>query len=66
MPYNRVLTGVTVHPHICGEAQPELLAQRLLLGSPPHLWGSLLGRILRVELPRFTPKKNISHLLGSW
>ena len=46
-----------VHPHTRGEHHLVLSSMILLIGSPPHAWGTWAAAGLQPGLPRFTPTR---------
>ena len=47
----------TVHPHACGEYSTANTSPLSLLGSPPRVWGILVGRGIERARTRFTPTR---------
>ena len=44
-----------VHPHTCGDHEVRSFFLALLDGPPPHMWGSLRTRSIRILFRRSTP-----------
>ena len=34
-----ILDHATVHPHVCGENEKNAAFERVLIGTPPRVWG---------------------------
>ena len=43
------------HPHVCGEKAIRLSLCRLLLGSPPRVWGKVFAKFFQFVNPGITP-----------
>ena len=46
-----------VHPHTRGDILPARSMASVSCGSPPHAWGHLLRRRVRLHVQRFTPTR---------
>ncbi len=48
-------SGLSVHPHACGERELQMTFTQLDTGSSPRLWGTVLAHLGQLGVERFIP-----------